>query len=153
MPLRLAIRRPQALSDDHFATRVSSTFAACFVAIDADTDRIAGYYTLSAASVPLTDLPDDVTRKLPRYVSVPTARLGRLAVAKDFKGQGLGGVLLFDAMARAIKSDLMAFAMIVDAKDETATAFYARHGFLAFGDNPKALVLPLAVGEQLIGKD
>ena len=126
--------------------------SACFVATDTDSGQVAGYYTLSASSVPLTDLPDDVTRKLPRYVSVPAARLGRLAVATDFKGKGLGGALLFDALARSIRSDLVAFAMIVDAKDDNAVAFYAHHGFLTLGDNPRALFLPLTVGEQLLSK-
>ncbi len=127
--------------------------AACFVAAEKDSGKIAGYYTLSAASVALTDLPEDVARKLPRYLSIPAARLGRLAVANEFKGQGLGSVLLFDALARAIRSDLMAFAMIVDAKDAAASAFYAHHGFLEFRGKPRVLFLPLAVGERLIGKD
>lgn len=124
--------------------------SACFVATDRNSGAIAGYYTLSAASVPLTDLPDKLISKLPRYVSVPAARLGRLAVDTAFQGQGIGGVLLFDALTRAIKSDLMAFAMIVDAKDAAAARFYQHHGFVAFHDHPSALFLPLATAERLI---
>ncbi len=124
--------------------------SACFVATDVISGAIAGYYTLSAASVPLTDLPDKLIKKLPRYLSVPTARLGRLAVATGFQARGLGGVLLFDALTRAIKSDLMAFAMIVDAKDAAAARFYEHHGFQAFADHPSALFMPLATAERLI---
>jgi ribosomal protein S18 acetylase RimI-like enzyme len=63
--------------------------AACFVAL-ADGQRIAGYYTLASASLLLADLPVSISKKLPRYPTVPAVRMGRLAVDKAFKGQGLG---------------------------------------------------------------
>jgi ribosomal protein S18 acetylase RimI-like enzyme len=71
--------------------------AACFVAVT-DEQRIAGYYTLASASVALNDLPEATAKKLPRYPSVPAVRMGRLAVDRDFKGAGLGGALLADAL-------------------------------------------------------
>jgi len=117
--------------------------AACFVAV-AEQSRIAGYYTLAAASVPLNDLPASVRRQLPRYPAVPAVRMGRLAVDAEFKGQGLGGVLLVDALRRAARSEIPAVAMIVDAKDEQAAAFYRHHGFMTLADSPLTLFLPLA---------
>jgi predicted N-acetyltransferase YhbS len=74
--------------------------ATCFVAVT-DDQRIAAYYTLASASVPLTELPPEAIKKLPRYRAVPTVRMGRLAVDQAFKGQGLGGALLGDALTRA----------------------------------------------------
>lgn len=124
--------------------------AVCFVAIHGDSGQLAGYYTLSAASVALSDLPNDVAKKLPRYPSIPCARLGRLAVSVDHRGKGLGGALLFDALKRSIEADLAAFAMIVDAKDDAAAEFYRHHGFIEFAEKPKALFLPLATAEQII---
>ena len=117
--------------------------AACFVAL-ADGQRIAGYYTLASASLLLTHLPASTGKKLPRYPTVPTVRMGRLAVDQSFKGQGLGGALLADALARAARPEIAAFAMMVDAKDETAAAFYQHHGFIALPDSPLTLFLPLA---------
>ena len=35
-------------------------------------------------------------------------------------------------------------ALVVDAKDETAAAFYKHHGFVGFISNPLAFVLPIA---------
>lgn len=119
--------------------------AACFVAL-ADEQRIAGYYTLASASVLLADLPPEVGKKLPRYPSVPAVRLGRLAVDQAFQGQGLGGALLADALTRAARAEIAAFALIVDAKDEAAAAFYRHHDFLALPDSPRTLFLPLAAG-------
>jgi GNAT superfamily N-acetyltransferase len=113
---------------------------ACFVAIDSSTDGLAGYYTLAAGAVPLFDLPDILVKQLPRYPSVPVARLGRLAVVVRYRGLKLGAALLWDAAVRAARSDLMAFGMIVDAKDEPAESFYSHHGFVQLG--ARKLILP-----------
>ena len=117
--------------------------AACFVAL-ADGQRIAGYYTLASASMLLADLPASTGKKLPRYPTVPAVRMGRLAVDQAFKGRGLGGALLADALDRAARSEIAAYALMVDAKDEAAAAFYQHHGFIALPDSPLTLFLPLA---------
>jgi GNAT superfamily N-acetyltransferase len=109
-----------------------------------DEQRIAGYYTLASASVPLVELPPEAIKKLPRYRAVPTVRMRRLAVDQTFKGQGLGGALLGDALTRAARSEIAAYAMLVDAKDDTAAAFYRHHGFIALPETPLTLFLPLA---------
>lgn len=133
--------------DRHLREQVSQDIrrrvAACFVAL-ADDRRIAGYYTLATASVPLTDLPDELRRKLPRYGSVPAIRMGRLAVDAAFKGRGLGGALLVDALRRAAGAEIPAAILIVDAKDDQAAAFYRHHGFACLADSPLTLFLPLA---------
>lgn len=123
--------------------------AACFVAL-AEGERIAGYYTLASASVLLVDLPEPIRKKLPRYPSVPAVRMGRLAVDQAFKGQGLGGALLADALERACRSEIAAFALLVDAKDDRAAAFYRHHGFIALPDSPRALFLPLATVQRQV---
>ena len=116
---------------------------ACFVALDQE-NRVAGYYTLASASVPLTDLPVSLAKKLPRYPSIPTVRMGRLAVDQTFKGQGLGAALLADALDRAIHSEIAAYALVVDAKDDVAATFYRHHGFIALPDAALTLFLSLA---------
>ncbi|GAB4206568.1 MAG: hypothetical protein Fur0019_09980 [Tibeticola sp.] len=121
--------------------------AACFVAL-ADETRIAGYYTLASASLLLADLPASIGKRLPRYPTVPAVRMGRLAVDQAFKGQGLGGALLADALDRAARSQIAAFALMVEAKDETAAAFYRHHGFIGLPDSPRTLFLPLATVQR-----
>ena len=115
----------------------------CFVAL-ADGQRIAGYYTLASASLLLADLPASTSKKLPRYPTVPAVRMGRLAIDQAFKGQGLGGALLADALDRAARAEIAAYALMVDAKDESAADFYRHHGFIALPDSPRTLFLPLA---------
>src|SRR5262249_29222382 len=113
-------------------------------AIDRSNSKVAGYYTLAAGGIPLTDLPEDLARKLPRYPSVPVARLGRLAVDRVYRGRHLGSGLLWDAAMRAARSEIAVFALVVDAKDEQAVDFYRHHGFVRFGSLPRQMVLPLA---------
>jgi ribosomal protein S18 acetylase RimI-like enzyme len=117
--------------------------AACFVALT-NNQRITGYYTLASASLLLVDLSASLRKKLPRYPTVPAVRMGRLAVDQEFKGQGLGGALLADALDRACRSEIAAFALLVDAKDSAASAFYQHHGFISLPDSPLTLFLPLA---------
>lgn len=115
---------------------------ACFIATDSHA-RIAGYYTLASSSVLLTDLPDRLRKKLPRYPSVPAVRMGRLAVDIAYRGKGLGGALLVDAIRRAANAEIAAYALIVDAKNETAAAFYHHHGLTTFTGSPLTLFVPL----------
>ncbi|WP_186156639.1 GNAT family N-acetyltransferase [Burkholderia gladioli] len=116
--------------------------AACFVMLDSGS--VVGYYTLSAASIALAELPHEMVRKLPRYPAVPAVRMGRLAVDARFRGRGLGAALLVNALRRAARSEIAAVALTVDAKDEGAAAFYGHFGFQALTSDPLALFLPLA---------
>jgi ribosomal protein S18 acetylase RimI-like enzyme len=128
---------------EQVAQDIRRRVAACFVAL-ADRQRIAGYYTLASASLMLADLPASISKKLPRYPTVPAVRMGRLAVDEAFSGQGLGGALLADALERATRSEIAAYALMVDAKDGHAAAFYGHHGFITLPDSPLTLFLPLA---------
>jgi len=122
---------------------VKRLMASCFVVVATATKEIAGYYTLAATSVPANDLPPDVLKRLPRYPILPAALVGRLAVDLHFHGKGLGSALLADAALRVLKGDVKAFALIVEAKDDNASAFYRRQGFQPFVSRPHSLFLPL----------
>jgi GNAT superfamily N-acetyltransferase len=122
--------------------------AAPFVLVLPD-GAIAGYYTLSATAVGLGELPEQTIRKLPRYPLVPAPLLGRLAIDRRQRGKGYGRFLLADALYRALRSEIAAFAVIVDAKDEAARRFYERESFLRFPDQPMKLFRPMADIEQL----
>lgn len=108
-----------------------------------DTARLAGYFTLSPASVSATSLPDALRRKLPRY-PIPVALLGRLAVVTSFQGKGLGSILVADACIKVARASavLSVAGLVVDAKDETAAAFYRHFGFIALPGQPERLLLP-----------
>ena len=121
----------------------------CFVALT-EGQQVAGYYTLASASILLTDLPQALLKKLPRYPTVPAIRMGRLAVEQGFNGKGLGGALLADALDRACHTEIAAFALVVDAKDRAAADFYLHHGFIAFVATPLTLFLPLATARTQI---
>ncbi len=134
--------------DRYFHTQVTQDIhrrvTACYVALT-EEQRVAGYYTLAAASILLSDLSPEIQKKLPRYPSVPTVLMGRLAVDRAFRGQGLGGALLADALHRSAHIGIGAYALLVDAKDAQAVEFYRHHGFIALPDSTLRLFLPLAV--------
>jgi predicted GNAT family N-acyltransferase len=138
--------------DRYFRERVTQDIrrriTSCFVALD-EQNRIAGFYTLAATSVLLADLPEVISKKLPRYPTVPAIRMGRLAIDQAARGKGLGGALLADALSRSIGSEIAGFALVVDAKDDRATAFYLHHGFIPFADQPRTLFLPLATARSV----
>lgn len=127
--------------------------AAPFVAVNPPNTRVLGYYTLSASVVTLTDLPDELTRKLPRYPQLPVTLLGRLAVDESARGQRLGEHLLLDALHRSLThaDEIAAMAVVVDAKDENAAAFYRHYGFIPLQAQPRRLYVPMRVVAQLLG--
>ncbi len=116
--------------------------AAPFVLVLPD-GTIAGYYTLSSTSVQLSELPEQMVRKLPKYPLVPATLLGRLAVDRRQQGKGYGRFLLADALYRAARSEIASFAVIVDAKDAAAHQFYERESFLPLLDQPMKLFRPM----------
>lgn len=117
--------------------------AVCYVALERSTETIAGFYTLSASDIPITDVDPEVTRNFPRYPTVPAARVGRLAIDHRFHGIKLGSALLADAVSRAADSGMGVYAMVVDAKDDQAAAFYRHHGFDSYGSSPYKLIAPI----------
>ena len=126
--------------DRYFQTQVTQDIrrrmTVCYLATHLESGALAGFYTLSAADIPVSEAPDELTRRLPRYPTLPAARIGRLAVDERFRGQKLGSVLLADATIRAAGSGIAVVAMVVDAKDANAEAFYRHHGFIAYGSAP-----------------
>ncbi|MDE2113041.1 MAG: GNAT family N-acetyltransferase [Alphaproteobacteria bacterium] len=121
--------------------------ASCFVAVgDAG---IAGYYTLCASSIPISDLPQSLVKKLPRYPVLPAALVGRLTVDRRYAGRGLGSALLYDAIARSLRADPMVYALIAEAKDDAAAGFYTHFGFQAFESRPMSFFLPMATAAKL----
>jgi predicted N-acetyltransferase YhbS len=125
--------------------------ATVFVATEGSGGAVVGYYALAAASVMLERLPVALSRKLPRYPSVPAVRLGRLAVGRHHHGKGVGTFLLVDALARSLRSDLAWAAFVVDTKDDGARGFYEAFGFQSFLDLPGPLYIARKTVEPLFG--
>lgn len=115
--------------------------------------RIAGYYTLSQYSIDAGELPEGIAKKLnvPKYDKLPATLLGRLARSLEFKGQGIGEILLMGALERALEhsKNIASLAVVVDAKDDRARVFYQDYGFIDFPGHPNRLFLPMQTIEQL----
>lgn len=143
---RAAFRCGQPDLDAWFHQRAGQderrNIARIFVALDPELG-VVGFYSLGAFTLALHDLPDDVAKKLPRYDAIPAALIGRLARDERVKGQGMGDLLLADAIKRILGAGrtLAVFAIVVDAKDEAAARFYEAFGFRPFPSQPNRLFL------------
>lgn len=129
---------------------IKRRLAACFILPD-EGNKIKGYYTLSNDSIPAEDLPEDIKNKMPRaYRNLPTTLLGRLAVESSCKGQGIGKLLLMDALRRAhdVSANIGSMSVIVDPLDEDAEAFYSYFGFIKLPDSGR-MFLPMKTIAEL----
>ncbi len=123
--------------------------ASCFV-LAGDDGVAAAYHTLASTAVALTDLPTGVSKRLPRYPLVPATLLGRLAVDRRWRGRRLGERMLLDALGRALSSEIATFAVIVDAKDDAAAAFYAAYDFLPLTTAGRRMFIPMTEVARLL---
>ena len=140
--------------DRYFQTQVTQNIRRritnCFVVVEVATGHVAAYYTLSAASIPLVDLPPDEARCLPRYPTLPAVRIGRLAVDRRFQRRGLGELMLMNAVHRTIQDAAAAFTLLVDAKNDLVAGFYRRYGLRPIAGKPRTLFLPLATAQKTL---
>jgi GNAT superfamily N-acetyltransferase len=124
--------------------------ARCYVAVRTGESHVLGYYAISSHHVNYEALPDDQAKGLPR-IDVPVVLLGRLAVDRSAQGQGLGQLLLVDALRRAehLAQQLGIRAVEVDAIDDEARRFYAKFGFTPLLDDQNHLFLPMHIIHKL----
>ncbi|MBP9805777.1 MAG: GNAT family N-acetyltransferase [Candidatus Accumulibacter sp.] len=129
---------------------IKRNYAACYVLIEQVSAKVAGFYTLSSHSILLSELSPERAKKLPRYPSVPAVLIGWLGRDLAFRGQEIGTMLLYDAMARLAASPVGAYAICADAIDEPAAVFYQSHQFQPFLSRPYSLYLPTKTAFELV---
>jgi GNAT superfamily N-acetyltransferase len=143
--------------DDWFHLRAGQdenrNVARVFVAID-DQRRIVGFYSLSSFTLTIADLPLEYAKHLPRYDLIPAALIGRLARDQRVRGEGVGDLLLADAVRRVISASrsLAVFAIVVEATDEKAVAFYRDFGFAPFPSRPLRLFMPVSEAAEAVSR-
>jgi ribosomal protein S18 acetylase RimI-like enzyme len=111
--------------------------------------QILGYSTTAMFAIARQTLPVELQRGLPD--PVPVALLARLAVDQQFQNQGLGRYLLVDALRRIVtaSAQVAAHAIVVDAMNAAAKAFYLKYEFIELTNDPMRLFLPLETARQL----
>jgi len=120
---------------------VKKDLSVCYVLVDESNNNVMGYYTLSSSSVNKSDLPDNLSKKLP-YSAIPVILLGRLAVDNGYKGNRYGEVLLMHSFAKSCdSSDIIgAHAIIVEPIDEKAELFYKKYDFIKLNGTGKMFI-------------
>lgn len=112
-----------------------------YVAVtETDQFSVCGYYTISSSSIVFDNPPPH----LPRY-PLPSILIGKLATDLKFQGQGLGTMLLFDALKRSarVAEEIGIFLVEIKAVDENARAIYEKRGFTAMQDDPFKMFMNL----------
>ena len=130
----------QQTAQQHQKKQVSRTWVAVRPEQPA---RILGFYTTTLAEIPADHLNPIDAKKLPKGC-LPVVRLSRLAVDQQHQGLQIGQRLLIDAMLRTVRllEDFAIVALVVDAKDDKAAAYYQHFGFIPLQDDPLKLYLP-----------
>lgn len=121
-------------------------FGRTYVAIAEGSLEVKGYYTLSSGSVSFETVPEN----LPHH-PIPIVLLGRLAVGQNAQGQGLGPMLLIDALRRVqfVADYLGIYAVVVEPINDRAKTFYVKFGFKPLRDDRLHLYLPIKVIRKL----
>ena len=128
---------------------VKRQYAICYVLVEGASAKLAGFYTLSSHAILVTEIAEETARKLPRYPSVPAALVGWLGCAVEYRGEGIGSLLLADAIHRLVQSPVGVHAICADAIDEAAVAFYRAYQFRPFASRPRSLYLPMKTATGL----
>ena len=128
----------------HADTNVSRTFVAV------NSPVVWGYYSLAMSGIRRDNLPERHAKRFPNF-PLPVARLARLAVDLKVQRQGLGELLLADALRRCleISESIGMIGVLVDVKDERASDWYLRYEFERLPDAPLTLWLPTAAIARL----
>ena len=145
-PLNLFLKQT---ARQHAVRGISRTFVLVEEAAS-QSKPILGFFALNLCQINSESLSAEESKKLPRSVS--GVRLGRLAVAKDMQGQGVGKVLLVAAMEKFIEifSRAGGIGLFVDAKDQRAKRFYEHFGFVSLPSNELELFLPVATIQEAV---
>ncbi|MGD1921344.1 MAG: GNAT family N-acetyltransferase [Pleurocapsa sp.] len=137
----------RAIARQHNKKGVSRTF----ILVDsAQPQTIIGFFTLVLCEIRAVQLPKKWSKKYP--TTIAGVKLARLAVDKKYQRQGIGEILMVEAMKRAliIADNAGVIGLFVDAKDEAAKKYYQRYDFISFIDNPLSMFLPLATIKEIL---
>lgn len=110
-----------------------------------DAGRVVGYYGLAPTAVVPSVLPRSVRTGQPPD-PVPCLLLGQLATDTGWAGRGIGTGLVKHALERCVQAASLigGRALMVNAVDPEAAAFWRRRGFLPSRDDPLLLFQPIA---------
>lgn len=129
---------------------VEKDVAVCYI-LEGEDGEVVGYFTLASGSIPKEEIPEKESKKLPRYLDIPFAVIGRLAVDKKHQGRKLGDYLLVEALGEILKvAEALGIAgVFVDPIDESAVNYYEKFAFIKLNSSDR-MFLPIATIRLLL---
>ncbi len=122
-------------------------------------EKLLGFYAVNAHSVDYDELPKKYARTRPSHGSIPAAFISMIGVDQRFQGNGLGGILLVEALKNLARaSETLGIAVVLmdvlDCGDEKTTsrrlALYTGYGFARLEKDPLRLFLPIQDARELL---
>lgn len=129
---------------------VEKDVSVCYI-LEGKDHEVLGYFTLSSGSISREEIPENLSKRLPRYTDIPFASIGRLAIDQNCQRKGYGEYLLIEAFTEILKvSEVLGIAgVFVDPIDDLAINFYERYGFLKLSSSTR-MFLPMATIRDLL---
>lgn len=127
-------------------------FTRVWVATESGQTDILGYYALNAHTLEGNDLPSHLTKNAPRFGGIPAVYLSMIAADRRYQGQGVGRILLADALSRAVgvAEQIGLKAVVLDVIEDGGTeiterrrAFYATMGFQSLPSRPLRMFISI----------
>ena len=134
------------IARQHIQKGISRTF----VLVDTEQPEIImSFFTLTLCEVRVEKFLSNFSKKYPS--KVPGVKLARLAVSEAYQRQGIGEIMMIEAMKRAliVAENAGGIGLFVDAKDEAAKTYYSRYGFVSLEDAFLEMFLPLSTIMQM----
>ena len=148
-------------SQDNFLRRTAKRqqrdgYTRLYVATDAtqtsEPKACLGFYAINAHAIDTADVPPDAAPRAPRSNLIPGVFLSHLAVDRKLQGQGLGRILLVDALHQCQRAGqiLGVRLMLLDVEAAADASgrirlqrFYRSMGFQPLPGHPDRLFLSL----------
>jgi GNAT superfamily N-acetyltransferase len=137
----------EAVLDDWLRRRALANMAIAasrtYVICPTGSLSVIGFYALSMGQILNQETTGAIRRNMPRQI--PAVILGRLAIDRNWQGQGLGTALLRDAVERSVRAavEVAARLLVVHAISPAAETFYRHFGFARLPVETPTLALDL----------
>ena len=137
----------EAVLDDWLRRRALANMAIAasrtYVVCSTGSRRVVAFYALSMGQILNQEATGAIRRNMPRQI--PAVILGRLAIDRDWQGQGLGAALLRDAVERSMRAagEVATRLLVVHAISPAAETFDRHFGFTRLPVETPTLALDL----------
>ncbi len=130
-----------------------------WVVVDAK-NQIVGFYGINMHAMDVKDMPASYAKKAMKHDLLPAAFIAMIGVDESKQGNGIGSVLVADALSRIARTsnDIGTCVVMLDVFDDGEAsavarrkAYYEEFGFIALPNQQLRLFMPIDTARALSG--